>query len=157
MRHLKCKYIISYTALKALKRRVYPSFLPSFWKGKLIVCSVIYVVGENTVIIVLIHYYLIFKDNIHLTNHSTLRLRYIGKHHPVFCTYFVLYFVYQVPKVDWCSRLNKPRRVIWLYLIVVNGVHNTPKLSFLITRKTTNNLWISSHTFPLCYVSNNRV
>ena len=110
MRHLKCKYIISYTALKALKRRVYPSFLPSFWKGKLIVCSVIYVVGENTVIIVLIHYYLIFKDNIHLTNHSTLRLRYIGKHHPVFCTYFVLYFVYQVPKVDWCSRLNKPRR-----------------------------------------------
>ena len=110
MRHLKCKYIISYTALKALKRRVYPSFLPSFWKGKLIVCSVIYVIGENTVIIVLIHYYFIFKDNIHLTNHSTLRLRYIGKHHPVFCTYFVLYFVYQVPKVDWCSRLNKPRR-----------------------------------------------
>ena len=117
MRHLKCKYIISYTALKALKRRVYPSFLPSFWKGKLIVCSVIYVIGENTVIIVLIHYYLIFKDNIHLTNHSTLRLRYIGKHHPVFCTYFVLYFVYQVPKVDWCSRLNKPRRVI-LFIIV---------------------------------------
>ena len=111
MRHLKCKYIISYTALKALKRRVYPSFLPSFWKGKLIVCSVIYVIGENTVIIVLIHYYFIFKDNIHLTNHSTLRLRYIGKHHPVFCTYFVLYFVQQVPKVDWCSRLNKPRRV----------------------------------------------
>ena len=110
MRHLKCKYIISYTALKALKRRVYPSFLPSFWKGKLIVCSVIYVIGENTVIIVLIHYYFIFKDNIHLTNHGTLRLRYIGKHHPVFCTYFVLYFVYQVPKVDWCSRLNKPRR-----------------------------------------------
>ena len=110
MRHLKCKYIISYTALKALKRRVYPSFLPSFWKGKLIVCSVIYVIGENTVIIVLIHYYFIFKDNIHLTNHSTLRLRYIGKHHPVFCTYFVLYFVYQVPKVDWSSGRNKPRR-----------------------------------------------